>query len=135
MNEFKINKKNKITSGFITPEGFFDQFSIPLNTEINQPKTKGKIISISQKRGLTSVAAVLIIALSITIYSKMAVSHPDDNAIENYLTTESELSQYELISLLDKKDIENLSGELNLDNSKIEEDFTYEIENYLTEIN
>lgn len=137
MNEFKINKKTKITSGFIVPEGFFDNFTIPLNSEIEQPKTKEKVISINSKRGITSVAAVLIVALSISIYSKISVSHLDDNSIENYLTTQSEINQFDLINLLDKKDIEDLSMELNLYNTKIDEDITngIEIENYLTEIN
>lgn len=137
MNEFKINNKNKITSGFKIPDGYLDNFSIPLISEITQPRAKVKIISINQKRVITSVAAVLIAAVSITIYSKMAVNNPDDKAIENYLTNQSEISQYELITLLDKKDIENLSEELNLYNTKIDEDYknANEIENYLTEIN
>jgi hypothetical protein len=137
MNEFKIDNKNKITSGFIAPEGFFDNFTIPLNREINQQNTIVKVISINSKRWITSVAAVLIVALSITIYSKMAVIHLEDNTIENYLTSQSEISQFDLINLLDKKDIEDLSLELNLYNTKIDEDFTnrIEIENYLTEIN
>lgn len=137
MNEFKINNKNKITSGFTIPDGYLDNFSIQLISEITQPRAKVKIISINQKRVITSVAAVLIAAVSITIYSKMAVNNPDDKAIENYLTNQSEISQYELITLLDKKDIENLSEELNLYNTKIDEDYknANEIENYLTEIN
>lgn len=136
MNEFKINNKTKITSGFIVPEGFFDNFTIPLNSEIELPKTKEKVISINSKRGITSVAAVLIVALSISIYSKMMVVNSDENnTAENYITNHSEISQYDLINLLDKKDIENLSVELNNSNTKIDEEFAYtnEIENYLIE--
>ena len=33
MNEFKINDKNKITSGFSTPDGYFSDFSLELNKE------------------------------------------------------------------------------------------------------
>jgi hypothetical protein len=136
MNEFKINNENKITSGFTTPEGYFDDFSIELNNRINLPKTKVKVISINTKRGITSVAALLIVALSISIYSKMMVVNSDENnTAENYITNHSEISQYDLITLLDKKDIENLGIELNNSNSKIDEEFanTNEIENYLTE--
>lgn len=136
MNEFKINNENKITSGFTTPEGYFDDFSIELNNRINLPKTKVKVISFNTKRGITSVAALLIVALSISIYSKMMVVNSDENnTAENYITNHSEISQYDLITLLDKKDIENLGIELNNSNSKIDEEFanTNEIENYLTE--
>lgn len=136
MNEFKINNENKITSGFTTPEGYFDDFSVELNNRINLPKTKVKVISFNTKRGITSVAALFIVALSISIYSKMMVVNSDENnTAENYITNHSEISQYDLITLLDKKDIENLDIELNNSNSKIDEEFanTNEIENYLTE--
>ncbi len=136
MNKFKLNNENKIPSGFIIPEGYFEQFTVELNNKINLPKSRVKVISMNTKRGITSVAAIFIVALSVSIYSKMAVSNSDkNNTTENYLTNHSEISQYDLITLLDKKDIENLSIELNSDNSKIDEEFanTNEIENYLTE--
>ena len=55
--------------------------------------------------------------------------------MENYISNHSEISQYDLITLLDKKDIENLSIELNNNNSKIDKEFlnTSNIEDYLTE--
>lgn len=136
MNEFKINKENKITSGFTTPEGYFDDFSIDTNNRIILPKSRIKVISINTKRWVTSVAAVLIIAFSITFSTKMEVNNSDDNVLmENYITNNSEISQYDLITLLDKKDIENLSVELNLNDTKMDEEFanTNEIEYYLTE--
>ena len=136
MNEFKINEEIKITSGFRIPEEYFDQFTVELNNKINLPKAKLKVISITTKRWITSVAAVLIVALSVTVYSKIVVSNSDENVLmENYITNNSEINQYDLITLLDKKDIENLSAELNLNDTKIDEEFTNvnEIEYYLTE--
>ena len=136
MNEFKINEEIKITSGFRIPEEYFDQFTVELNNKINLPKAKLKVISITTKRWITSVAAVLIVALSVTVYSKIVVSNSDENVLmENYITNNSEISQYDLITLLNKKDIENLSAELNLNDTKIDEEFTNvnEIEYYLTE--
>ena len=136
MNEFKINEEIKITSGFRIPEEYFDQFTVELNNKINLPKAKLKVISITTKRWITSVAAVLIGALSVTVYSKIVVSNSDENVLmENYITNNSEINQYDLITLLDKKDIENLSAELNLNDTKIDEEFTNvnEIEYYLTE--
>lgn len=43
MEEFKINDKNKLTSGFITPEGYFDNFSIDINNNESQPETDKKL--------------------------------------------------------------------------------------------
>ena len=136
MNEFKINEEIKITSGFRITEEYFDQFTVELNNKINLPKAKLKVISITTKRWITSVAAVLIVALSVTVYSKIVVSNSDENVLmEKYITNNSEISQYDLITLLDKKDIKNLSAELNLNDTKIDEEFTNvnEIEYYLTE--
>jgi len=136
MKEFKINDENKITSGFTTPEGYFDNFTIDLNYNESQLKTERKVISINTKRWLTSVAAVLVVTLSITIYDKLVIEKTEDSIeMENYISNHSDISQYDLITLLDKKDIENLSIELNSSNTKIDEEFanTIEIEDYLIE--
>lgn len=138
MKEFKINDKNKITSGFTTPEGYFDGFSIDVNNNLSEPNNDRKVISINTKRWITSVAAVLIVALSVTVYTKLIIENPEDSIeMENYITNHSEISQYDLITLLDKKDIENLSIEMNNSNTKTDEEFanTNEIENYLNDIN
>jgi hypothetical protein len=138
MKEFKINDKNKITSGFTTPEGYFDGFSIDVNNNLSKPKNDRKLIFINTKRWITSVAAVLIVALSVTVYTKLIIENPEDSIeMENYITNHSEISQYDLITLLDKKDIENLSIEMNTSNTKTDEEFanTNEIENYLNDIN
>jgi hypothetical protein len=136
MKEFKINDENKITSGFTTPEGYFDNFTIDLNNNVSHLKTDRKVISINTKRWLTSVAAVLIVALSISVYSKLVIEKTENSIeMENYISNHSEISQYELITLLDKTDIENLSVEMNASNPKTEEEFDTadEIDNYLTE--
>lgn len=136
MKEFKINDENKITSGFTTPEGYFDNFTIDLNNTESHLNTDKKVISINTKRWLTSVAAVLIVALSVSVYTKLVIEKTENSIeMENYISNHSEISQYDLITLLDKKDIENLSVEMNTSNPKTEEDFdnANEIENYLTE--
>ena len=85
---------------------------------------------------MTTVAAILVVAFSVSIYSKMVINNSDESdPTENYLTNHFEINQYDLISLLDKKDIENLSIELNNFNSEIDEESTNinEIHNYLTD--
>ena len=85
---------------------------------------------------MTSVAALLIVALSVSVYTKLVIEKTENSIeMENYISNHSEISQYDLITLLDKKDIENLSVEMNTSNPKTEEEFdnANEIENYLTE--
>jgi len=133
MKEFKVNNNYKITSGFTTPEGYFDTITEQIISKINLPKSKVKTISIYTKRAIISVAAVLIVALSATIYYKMEVSNSEDSSIQNYIATQLEISQYDIIALLDKKDIENLSIELKINEIQIDEDFTnsIELENFI----
>lgn len=136
MNDFKINSDHKIESGFKIPEDYFDNFSETVLLKIN--KTEPKVISIFYKREtwISSIAAVLVISLSVTLYTKMAVkSSEEELTLENYITNQSEINQYDLITLLDAKDIEKIKIDLKLDDDKIEDVLTNsnEIENYLTE--
>ena len=136
MNDFKINNNSKIDSGFKIPEDYFGNFSEKVLMKINTPEPK--VISIFHKRKtwISSVAAVLIISLSVTFYTKIAVKSTEENlTLENYITNQSEISQYYLVTLLDSKDIDKIKIDLKLDDTKIEEVLTNsnEIENYLTE--
>ena len=136
MNDFKINSDHKIESGFKIPEDYFDNFSETVLLKIN--KTEPKVISIFYKREtwISSIAAVLVISLSVTLYTKMAVkSSEEELTLENYITNQSEINQYDLVTLLDAKDIEKIKIDLKLDDKKIEDVLinSNEIENYLTE--
>ena len=136
MNEFKINNEENIVSGFKIPENYFSDFSQKVLTRINEPEPK--VISIFQKRKtwISFAAAILILSLSVSIYMELVVNKTDEKlTLENYITNQSDISQYELIALLDSKDIEKIKIDLKLDNKKIEEELTnsIEIENYLTE--
>jgi hypothetical protein len=78
----------------------------------------------------------LIVAISVTIYTKLVIEKTEDSIeMENYISNHSDLSQYDLITLLDEKDIENLSVEMNFNSTETEEEYenTNEIENYITE--
>ena len=136
MNDFKINSKHKIDSGFKIPENYFDNFSEKVLLKINKPEPKEISIFYKRKTWISSVAAVLIISLSVTLYTKIAVKSTEEKlTLENYITNQSEISQYDLVALLDTKDIEKIKIDLKLDDKKIEEELTNssEIENYLTE--
>ena len=136
MNDFKINSEHKIESGFKIPENYFENFSEKVLLKINKPEPKVVSIFYRRKTWISSVAAVLVISLSVTLYTKIAVKSSEEKlTLENYITNQSEISQYDLVALLDSKDIEKIKIDLKLDDEKIEEVLTNssEIENYLTE--
>ena len=136
MNDFKINSEHKIESGFKIPEDYFENFSEKVLLKINKPEVKVVSIFYRRKTWISSVAAVLVISLSVTLYTKIAVKSSEEKlTLENYITNQSEISQYDLVALLDSKDIEKIKIDLKLDDEKIEEVLTNssDIENYLTE--
>lgn len=136
MKDFKVDSKQKIDSGFKIPEDYFENFSKKVLLKINEPKPKLLSIFYKRKTWISAVAAVLIISLSVTLYTKIAVKTSEENlTLENYITNQSEINQYDFVALLDTKDIEKIKIDLKLDDEKIEEVLTNssKIENYLTE--
>jgi hypothetical protein len=109
MKEFKINNEKNIGTGFKVPENYFTEFSEKVKLKINDPEPK--VISIFQKRKtwFSFVAAILIISLFVSIYTEIVVKPTDEKlTLENYITNQSEISQYDLVALLDSKDIEKI---------------------------
>jgi hypothetical protein len=104
MKAFKLENEPKIKPGFKTPEGYHDSFSS--NFLQNLPKeeitNQSKVISIFRKRKnvIMSIAAVLVLAIMIPILytTDTKNSELDSTTIENYLTEESSINQYDLIS-------------------------------------
>lgn len=136
MKDFKINNEHKINSGFNIPENYFETFSERLLLKIDKQEPKVISIFYSKKAWISTIAAVLVIALSATIYIKIAINTNEDNVVlENYITSQSEINQYDLVNLLDKKDIEKIKINLDLEDKNIEEVLanSNDIENYLTE--
>ena len=123
MKEFKLDNNPKISPGFSVPENYFENFSLKLLQEL--PKNEPKVISIYQKKKklLFAVAAVLILALSIPIYNALISSNNelDNTSIENYLTYQPNITQYDLISELEDEDLLTLNESSPADNTIIEE--------------
>ena len=136
MNDFKINSGSNIDSGFKIPEDYFENLSEKVLMKINHPEPKVISIFYRKKVWISSVAAVLVISFSITLYTKIEVkSNEEKLTLENYISNQSEISQYDLVALLDTKDIEKIKIDLKLDDKKIEEILcnSSEIEIYLTD--
>ena len=110
MKEFKLDNEPKITSGFTTPEGYFDAFSERMMSKIIKDETKIVSISISRKKWFFAVAAVLILALSVPLFNTIlpTTNEPDQDTLENYITYRSEISENDLVDLLEKEDLENI---------------------------
>lgn len=136
MKDFKINNEYKINSGFKIPENYFESFSEKVQLQINKEEPKVVSIFYKKRTWISTIAAVLVIALSVTIFTKIAISPKEDTIVlENYITSQSDINQYDFVNLLDKNDIEEIKINLNLEDKNLEEVLTNsaDIESYLTE--
>lgn len=123
MKDFKLDNEPKITSGFTTPEGYFDTFSDRLLSQL--PKQEPKVISIfsTKRTWYYAAAAILVLMLSIPIYNKVTTrsEEVDSATLENYLACQSTISEEEIVNLLEQKDLDKMKLEFNIEDKDIEE--------------
>jgi hypothetical protein len=109
MNDFKL-ENNKIETGFIVPEGYFDLLSDTILNKVSQ--NKPKVIPFWQRKKtiLMAVAATVVIAISIPIISIYNNSTNDlSPEIENYLSYNTNITDADIVELLDDETIENIT--------------------------
>jgi len=123
MNEFKLENEPKIKSGFKAPENYFVDFSAKVIQRL--PENEPKVISIfsRNKTWIYAVAAILIVAVSIPIYTTIVTQQNDldKTTIENYLTSQNAISDDELTNLLDEDDIQKMKLNFNIEDKAIED--------------
>ncbi|MFV8326376.1 hypothetical protein [Flavobacterium sp. ZS1P14] len=123
MKAFKLENEPKIESGFKTPDHYFENFSTKVLQQL--PKEEPKVISLFQKRKILMrmAAAILAIALMIPIvntYTKKT-KELDSTTLENYLTYQSNMNQYDLISELDSDDINKIKTTVVIEDKTVED--------------
>jgi len=139
MKEIKMETNEKITSGFKTPEGYWDDFSEKVMQQL--PNNEPKIISFysSRKKWIYSTAAILVIALSFPIINHLQNKEEElsSSEIENYLTMNKSVSDDEIVNLLEQEDIDNLIISTPITKEAIEDELSNntELEQYITNEN
>lgn len=123
MKDFKLDNEPKITSGFITPDGYFDRFPDKVLAQL--PKQEPKVISIfsSRKTWYFAAAAVLILMLSIPFYTKYSTQSEeiDSATLENYIAYQSTISEEQIVDLLEQEDLDKMKLDFNIDDEAIED--------------
>lgn len=124
MKAFKLENEPKITTGFKTPEDYFDHFSAKVLQQVNEEK-EVKVIPIYKRKKVLSLlaAAVVVIALMIPIINNYNNTSKDldEDTLETYLSYQSNLNQYDLIQKLDTKDIQELSKNVAIEDETLED--------------
>lgn len=123
MKAFKLENEPKITTGFKTPDYYFDDFSAKVLQQINE--TEVKVIPLYKRKKVITmlVAAVFVIGLMIPIINNYNNTSKefDEASLETYLAYQSNLNQYDLINQLDTKDIEGLNKNVALEQETLED--------------
>lgn len=127
MKTFKLDNEPKIDSGFKTPDNYFDNFSVNLMQKLPMEpiSQETKVISIFRKRKsiFMAAAAVLVLAIMIPIAYKANTTNKevDTATLENYLTQETNLNQYELIGEIEPESTTLISPPKKVDRETIED--------------
>jgi len=119
MKDLKLDKKNKIKSGFEIPENYFEQFEAKMMQQI--PKKEVKVVALFHRKQLwiSSIAAVLLVMIAIPVYFNMSKATTLETAtLETYLSTE--YSTYEIVDKLSNEDITALENDLSINDDAIE---------------
>lgn len=123
MKTFKLENEPKIQTGFKIPENYFDDLSIKIMEQL--PASEPKVISIFKKRKslIFMAAAILILALMIPILNNLSTTKKelDSTTLENYITYQSNVNQYDLISVLETEDITNMNTSIVLEDQAVED--------------
>ena len=123
MKDFKLDNEPKITSGFTTPDGYFDTFSEKVLAQL--PEQERKVISLfsSKKTWYYAAVAILILMLSVPIYTKYSNQQEeiDSATLENYIAYQSNISEEEIVNLLQQEDLDKMKLEFNVDDAAIED--------------
>lgn len=137
MKKFNLNNQTKISSGFTTPESYFEDFSSLMMEKVSTLEVKKPPV-FTLNRVIYAAAAVLILALSIPFFmqeSTLTVEQIDNDSVENYISFNSNVSSYDIINLMDSKNLEAMQVDMNLENQTVEDILTSNpnFENYMIE--
>ena len=93
MKEFDLENSEKIKSGFKIPENYFEDFESKIMSQISLKETKVIPLFGKKKFWFSAIAAVFIIAISVSMYldfSKTEKINSDDYlvAFESSMTTD-----------------------------------------------
>ena len=133
MKPFDLENKNEIKSGFKVPDNYFEQFEAKMMAQIPVEK-ETKVVSLFYRKQvwISSIAAVLLLAIAIPVYFNMAKENNlDAGTIEVYLSQQQGIGITELSKHLTDEDIAELENNLSINeaNSDAVEDYLSESEN------
>jgi hypothetical protein len=134
MKTFKLENEPKIDTGFKTPDHYFESFSARVLQQLPEQETKVIPLFSRTKTWTYAAAAVLVFGLSIPVYNYFnRYSEIDQTTLENYISYHSNVSDADIVNLLDEKDIQKINIDLNIDDKTLENELSIDsnLEHYI----
>ena len=133
MKQFDLENNKEMKSGFKVPENYFEQFEAKMMEQISKEK-ETKVVSLFYRKQvwISSIAAILLLAIAIPVYFNMVKENNlDAGTIEVYLSQQQGIGITELSKHLTDEDIAELENNLSINksNSDAVEDYLSESEN------
>lgn len=133
MKQFDLENNKEMKSGFKVPENYFEQIEAKMMEQISKEK-ETKVVSLFYRKQvwISSIAAILLLAIAIPVYFNMAKENSlDAGTIEVYLSQQQGIGITELSKHLTDEDIAELENNLSINksNSDAVEDYLSESEN------
>lgn len=123
MKKFDLKNMPKTTSGFIVPDNYFEDFSKKVLSQL--PDETKRVIPLYKQKSklLMAVAAILVVGLFIPIFKQLSKPSEelDLTTLENHLSYQTNINQYDLISELDEDDLNKMGATIQLKDEIIEE--------------
>ena len=127
MKEFKLDNEPKIASGFKVPDTYFDDFQSKVIQQLPQKKISVFALSSYNRNWYYAVAAILVVALSIPVFNNLNApnsSNIDEASLENYLINHAEISDEDLVEVLNTKELQQMKIDMLIDDKDLEDILT-----------
>ncbi|NHM07060.1 hypothetical protein G4D82_07485 [Flavobacterium sp. CYK-4] len=123
MKTFKLDEHPKITSGFKIPDGYFDGLQEKIQQKIDHEPTPVIALHSNKKTWIWAAAAVLIIATGIPLANYLSQPNVeiDSTTLENYLVRHTEISNEDIVELMDDEEIAKIRVDMKLEDRELEE--------------
>ncbi len=135
MKTFTLENNPKISTGFKTPDNYFEDVSSQILLKINKEEPKAISLYSKRKKWMYAVAAIFLIGMLIPIYNYMQNPYSDLNQsiVENYIVENITITDSDLAYLVDDNDIQKMNTELIIEDDVIENELSnnLKIEEYI----
>ena len=123
MKTFKFDNEPKIATGFKVPDAYFDDFHNKIDQRLQENETQTISLFAKRKTWFFAAAAVFIMALSIPLLNIIhnLSTDIDKDTLERYLSNQTNLSNDDIVELLNEEDIQRMKIDLKIEDQELED--------------